>query len=73
MLDGMESTAPTPIPAGRLMLHADGADLAITMPAVPGVRVVIPAKQVEAWGMRKLREAMFSAPAIEAKPAQAAA
>ena len=55
------------------MLHADGADLAITMPSVPGVRVVIPAKQVEAWGMRKLREAMFSAPAIEPKSAQAAA
>ena len=69
----MESTAPQPIPAGRLMLHADGPDVAITMPSVPGLRVVLPAKQVEAWGMRKLREAMFSPAALEAKPGAEAA
>ena len=69
----MESPAPPPIPAGRLMLHADGADVAITMPSVPGVRVVISAKQVEAWGMRKLREAMFSPAAVDTKTAAEAA
>ena len=60
-----------PVPYGRISatLTADGP--IITMPAQPGVAVLIEGKQFERWALRQLREALFSK--TDSGPAKVAA
>ena len=57
--------ATQPVPYGRISatLTADGP--IITMPAQPGVKVLIEGRQFERWALRQLRDALFSKAADE--------
>ena len=54
-----------PVPYGRISatLTADGP--IITMPAQPGVSVLIDGRQFERWALRQLRDALFGKSAVE--------
>jgi len=70
IFQGMEN-APQPVPYGRIAATLTAAGPVITLPAQPGVSILIDGRQFERWAMRQLRDSLFAAP--EAKPAAEAA
>ena len=63
--------APQPVPYGRISATLTAAGPVITLPAQPGVSVLVDGRQFERWALRQLRDSLFAAP--ESKPAQEAA
>ena len=59
--------APQPVPYGRISATLTAAGPVITLPAQPGVSVLIDGRQFERWALRQLRDSLFAAP--ESKPA----
>jgi len=69
-VQGMEN-APQPVLYGRISATLTAAGPVITMPAQPGVSILIDGRQFERWALRQLRDSLFAAP--EVKPAAEAA
>lgn len=68
--------APQPVPYGRISATLTPAGPVITMPAQPGVSLLVDGRQFERWAMRQLRDGLFTAKPLtdpEPKPTQAAA
>ena len=63
--------APQPVPYGRISATLTAAGPVITLPAQPGVSVLVDGRQFERWALRQLRDSLFAAP--ESKPAAEAA
>jgi hypothetical protein len=69
-MEAMEN-APQPVPYGRISATLTPAGPVITMPAQPGVSVLVDGRQFERWAMRQLRDSLFT-PAADQKPAEVA-